>query len=214
MPLLFSDIAGHESLIAVWDITEDLDFFLGHLQLSPQDLQFIASVHPRRALEWTAARMLIRRITGMPVSAICLNDEMGKPYLPGHPNRQISISHSAGRVAVAVSETPIGIDLQVDTPKLQRIAPKFLSDNEMAAIGIPMERAKIHMVWSAKEAMFKLYGKGQVDFRQHLSVKLPDAINSSGTFDGRISLPDLNKHCVFKYLYLDQYLLVYAQYSE
>lgn len=41
----------------------------------------------------------------------------GKPFFPGHPQVHFSISHTAGAAAVAVSDVPVGVDIQhIQTP--------------------------------------------------------------------------------------------------
>lgn len=214
MPIIYRKNTDRDTFIAVWEITEPLDYFQGHLELSPEYEDFLRSVHPKRALEWAASRMLISRITKLPDSVICTNDLTGKPFIPGHPERHISISHSGVRAAVAISGTPVGIDLQIDTPKVERIAPKFLSGSEASSIRTNSGSQGIQLAWSAKEAMFKLYGKGQVDFRKHLGVRLPEKIASSGIFSGWIRKPGVERECHLSYLYLNNYILVQAEYAE
>ena len=86
-------------------------------------------------------------------------DELGKPCLPGS-SLYVSISHSGDCVAAAVSDTPVGIDLQ----ELRRISDvvlrRYFSPAERSWIdgGEPSERAI--RLWTMKEAFGKLLGNG------------------------------------------------------
>ncbi len=103
---------------------------------------------------------------------------------------ELSLSHSGSLVALATSEAKVGIDLQEENPKLERIRKKFVSDKEETLIEQTANSFDpVHFLWCAKEAVFKIHGEnlpfkdieaesiqlaecGQVDFclkdgRQH-----------------------------------------------
>lgn len=55
----------------------------------------------------------------------------GKPYFKGNPI-YFSLSHTAGAVAVVISDSEIGVDLQIVRPISRRVAERYLatdSDN-------------------------------------------------------------------------------------
>jgi phosphopantetheinyl transferase (holo-ACP synthase) len=67
----------------------------------------------------------------------------------------------------------VGIDIEEPTERILRIMPKFLSErerNEFTPHNIELLVETATTLWSAKEAMFKWYGMGEVDFRQHLQI--------------------------------------------
>ncbi len=55
---------------------------------------------------------------------------------------------------------------------------------------------QLHLIWSAKEAMYKAYGRRQLDFKEHISVDLsayhPDAQSAVGRIDTRDTKKDFS----------------------
>ncbi len=95
--------------------------------------------------EWMVKTMLSER-SGLPVDEIAiLRTEKGKPYAEDLP--YFSISHSGEWVVAAVSENPVGIDIEQVRPVDLRLAER---------IGAKPER--FFEEWTAKEAHFKIYG--------------------------------------------------------
>lgn len=91
----------------------------------------------------------------------------GAPYLisPDH-DYSISISHSGSYVALAICEGQygIGVDLQIASDKLARIAPRFMSPMELthyehlvASEELPKACEWLYTVWGLKEAAYKAY---------------------------------------------------------
>lgn len=81
------------------------------------------------------------------------HDENGRPYLEGIPGIYISISHSAEECLLAVSNRPVGIDIEAPREQLQRIAAKFLTPAEQSRG--PHDIGVLLRYWTAKEAVFK-----------------------------------------------------------
>ena len=75
----------------------------------------------------------------------------------------------------------VGVDVEIPVPKILRISDKFLSREEHQLFKVPFsDRQGDHvtsesqlptLLWSAKEAVFKWYGEGAVDFRQHILLE-------------------------------------------
>ena len=88
-------------------------------------------------------------------------DERGKPYLPASC-LHISLSHSGGYAAAAVSDTPVGIDLQevrrISDPVLRR----YFSPAERSWIGTEGSADRAIRLWTMKEAYGKLFGTGVI----------------------------------------------------
>jgi phosphopantetheine--protein transferase-like protein len=106
-----------------------------------------------------------------------------KPYLPGE-QYHFSISHCGDYAAALVSSNHrVGIDIEIPSPRIHSIARKFLSEKEKTYLKTDdklfleqwslKEKAEtefLTFLWSAKESIFKWYGKGQVDFSSHMSL--------------------------------------------
>lgn len=101
---------------------------------------------PRRAAEQAAVRALISRY--LPALALRYRPS-GAPYIE---RGYISVTHARTVAAIAVSDRPVGIDLEYPRPQLLRIASKFLSEDEQRCyVGLPW----LLYAWTAKEAAFK-----------------------------------------------------------
>jgi len=133
---------------------EELISILDNNSIIRNDLLNIKS--ESRIKERLAVNVLLKQMTGkvMEISRL----ESGKPYLE-NSETNISLSHTKGYVAVALSKTKqVGIDIQYITDKIKRIRSRFVSDSEY----IDPENEIIHLllVWSAKETLYKVFGRG------------------------------------------------------
>ena len=96
----------------------------------------------------------------------------GKPEAIHRPEVHLSIAHHNTAdgcwAAVACSDSAIGIDVEAERgDQLQRIARRFLSEPERAALGT--STAELAAAWAIKECMFKAFGPA-LDFRTDLAV--------------------------------------------
>lgn len=121
-----------------------------------------------RRLEWLSVRRLMHELgIKSPIAYL----PSGRPYLKDDA-RHISISHTRGYAAVAISElNPIGIDIEQRTDKVCRVRKKFLSREEKLFSLLAKNNVEAMLVvWTTKEAMFKLIDKPGIDFAEHLHV--------------------------------------------
>lgn len=80
----------------------------------------------------------------------------GAPYLVGCPNEHISISHSERWLLLATDSRPIGVDIEELGEQVQRVRSRFVSDSDERLIHSNCEHLVLHLLWSAKEAAYKL----------------------------------------------------------
>lgn len=92
--------------------------------------------------------------------------EKGKPYLVGK-DAYFSISHSTQWVALAVSDTEIGADIQVISPIRSSVLRRCFTNEEQEWIGSDAER--FTRLWTQKEAYAKYTGRG-------ITAPLPDSV--------------------------------------
>ena len=171
MPLFFQQEVNEHTRLAIWKIAEDEPFFDVPLQRS--------ITHPHKRLQHLAGRYLLRYLfPDFPLSLIQIADTR-KPYLENELFH-FSISHCSDFAAVIVSrQNRVGVDIETLSEKIQRIQHKFLSDDEMEVLNedvhlpaeYPMSNAQLTLIWSCKEAVFKWYGLGNVDFKSHIEVQ-------------------------------------------
>ena len=68
----------------------------------------------------------------------------------------------------------------------------------------------LHVYWGAKEALFKAYGKGELDFRLNIPIDAFDYKNTEGAFKGSVIKDDFNKNFDIYFKKIEHYILVYA----
>lgn len=106
-----------------------------------------------RQREWLSTRALLKQTPYKHEEIVY--DDNGKPGFASK-SKHISISHTAEIAAIAVSDSPIGIDLELDGRNAVTVAKSFLQPQELEALmtSSEPENEALHL-WSAKEAAFK-----------------------------------------------------------
>jgi len=169
MPLFYTHTINEKTRLAIWHITETEDFFRKTISLQ-NDI-----THPHKRLQHLAGRYLLTILEpAFPLHLLMINPSK-KPHLPEGPFH-FSISHCGDFAAAIISETDVvGIDVELITDKLRLIRHKFLSasENELLERTDPAKNdlTLLTSMWSAKEAMYKWYGKGSVDFRKNMIIQ-------------------------------------------
>lgn len=151
--------------LGVWKIGEEETFFRSTVIIEP-DVH-----HPHKRLQHFAGRYLLRQLfPDLPVNEIRIL-ESRKPYIPGNPY-YFSISHCGDFAAAIVSTREhVGIDIENVQPKIGRVAHKFLAPREEEFMS-PQHRLQHQTVcWSAKEAVYKWYGLGGLDFKANMQLQ-------------------------------------------
>ena len=133
-------------------------------------------------------------------------DDFGKPHLKD--GKQISITHSYEFAGVIISDKAVGIDIEKQREKIQRIAHKFVeSEKEF----IDQEEEKIRVltiVWGAKESLYKLYGTAGLSFEQNIHI-MPFDLNIPVTA-GTINYKDRISHYDITFMEFEGFTCVYA----
>lgn len=85
----------------------------------------------------------------------------GKPYLRDYPHVHFNISHSGCLVACAVSDCPIGVDIQEIVPYRPNVAKHVCTPDELLKIETsPNTDIAFTKIWTQKEAYLKMSGVG------------------------------------------------------
>lgn len=176
MPVFFQHPVNQDTRLGIWKIEENEDFFRGNVPLHRE------VTHPHKRLQHLAGRFLLQYLfPDFPYELIRIADTR-KPFLPGE-QYHFSISHCGDYAAAIVSRSSrVGVDVEVPVPRILRIADKFLSPREKEIYGIPANPQSGNdyllptICWSAKEAVFKWYGEGAVDFRSHIQLGEMDPV--------------------------------------
>lgn len=194
---------------AIWKIEEDASFFLERLSLIEVEQQELARIKGMgKRLEWLSSRYLVHLLSGRNERAALLKDEFGKPYIQ-NSSHFISLSHSNKKSAIIAAPFVVGIDLQKIVPKIERIAHKFMRKEELDSLADSTRLEYLHIFWGAKEALYKAYGRKEIDFRKHLSVK-SFSFDNVGQTIGRVQKGNYDKTFTIHYKKIEDYMLVYA----
>lgn len=169
MPLATCEILFPDSKFGLWKIEEDEAWFLSQLHLSDVEHVQLDQLKGHRRLEFLASRTLVHRLTAYKTRIPLEKDSYGKPQLIQTPS-SISISHSRAYAAAIFGKGSFGIDIQHIVEKIERIAHKFMRTEELESILPDNRLAHLHVYWCAKEALYKAYGKRQLDFCKNIII--------------------------------------------
>lgn len=183
MPLFYQHNINETTKLAIWKIEEEESFFLTHVPLQR------TITHPHKRLQHLAGRYLLKYLfPDFPYEEILIADTR-KPYLLNE-QYHFSISHCSNYAAAIVSpDHRVGIDIEKPSEKVTRIMHKFMHENDHIFMSgsYLYNRSPLQLLtvmWSAKEALFKWYSLGEVDFKEHLQL------NSAIVFNGdELQLP-------------------------
>ena len=174
MPII--DYINKSNLVKIitWEVNESNEELLDYLQLNDYRQKKYADLRPKQAREYLGLRACLKELG---VDYDVNYDEKGKPYLP--TDAQISITHSYGKVAVGISEFPIGIDIELSRPhKISNIKNKFVRLDEQEWLPKKDENEYLHIIWGIKEGLYKLNGGNLWNFLHHYRVEAFDLVEN------------------------------------
>ncbi len=162
MPIFFQQQINEFTRLGIWKIEETEAFFQSNVP------QHRAVTHPHKRLQHLAGRYLLQYLfPGFPYNMVQIADTK-KPFLP-NDDFHFSISHCGDYAAAIVStQHRVGVDVEIPTDKVAAIKEKFLSPDELQLLPNQQDINWLTICWSAKESVFKWYGNGKVDFKQHI----------------------------------------------
>ena len=171
MPIFFQHRINETTRLGIWKIEETEEFFKNNV---PQHRDV---THPHKRLQHLAGRFLLQFLfPDFPYALIQIADTR-KPFLPNE-QYHFSISHCGDYAAAIVSsDKRVGIDIEVPSGKADKIKHKFINDEESKIFiqGLYLTT----LLWSAKESVFKWYGDGGVDFKEHIQFKKQHEANET-----------------------------------
>ncbi len=168
MPLIYLAAQPDNMRLAIWEFVKD-DF--SPLEKWLVDTYYSDAIQgaklPKRKREIIGTKLLKRTLGIPPLSY----ESSGKPVTDkGH----VSISHSENLVGIIHADFLVGLDLQKPSEKLYRVRSKFCNKNELEnAKKAEDELINLTLVWSTKEAVYKMFGKN-ISFSKDMSVKVVD----------------------------------------
>ena len=189
MPIFFQQDIDESTKLGIWRIEEEESFFLKHVPLQKE------ITHPHKRLQHLAGRFLLKHLyPAFPVELIKIADT-NKPFLENEASH-FSISHCDNYAAAIVSKTErVGVDVEVPSFKIERIKNKFLNEDELMMLEEVNESLvqnfKLTLMWCCKEAVYKWWSYGGVDFSEKIRLQ-PFQLQPSGCLPVQFHLGNQN----------------------
>ncbi|MES2654501.1 MAG: 4'-phosphopantetheinyl transferase superfamily protein [Bacteroidota bacterium] len=207
MPIISLQNITNEVLLGIWQVTETKAELEEILSQNFHDTSKPVNPAESVGLHWFASRVLVQHLFSSHKIEIH-KDIHNKPtlYIDGE-KYFISISHSHLYVGVMVCKThEIGLDIEQIDDRINRVAHKFMNESEKQ-FGHTIEHKTL--IWSAKEAVYKWYGKRELDFRGNMEVQ-PFVVNNTGTFNCKLHKNETQQVLPVHYYQLDNYFIAYC----
>ena len=125
-------------------------------------------------LAYLLLKRALREEYGIDANPVFGYGEHGKPFLTDYPHIHFNFSHCANAVAVAVSDAPVGIDIESLRAVGSPVVRYAMNDEEIAQIEQAADSTlQFVRLWTMKEAAVKLIGTGITDNLKAV-LQMPD----------------------------------------
>jgi len=193
--LFYQQNINETTKLAIWKIEEPEEFFLAKVPLSRP------IIHPNKRLQHLAGRYLLPFLfPDFPNEEVEIADTR-KPFLPDE-RYHFSISHCSNYAAAIVSSHKrVGVDVELVTSRVEKIKHKFLHPSEVRFVNSQPSSEQVNLLtilWSAKEAMYKWYGLGEVDFSEMMRT-FPFKLKADGEIEAAFMKDDFQKKLTLHY---------------
>ena len=198
----------NEAVIAVWQITETEEE-LKELSATPSDemeeISFIRSESLRK--QRLAVRALLNTLFDEKV--YLSHHDNGKPYLENNPVN-ISITHTEKYVAVILHEEEnVGIDIESLDRDFSAVEKKALSEDEIDDLEDEKRNEQLAIYWCAKEAVFKLLSRYNVDFAEQIEIERFRP-RGEGELEATFTSKNEEEEFDLEYITFDRHVLVWV----
>lgn len=208
MPLAFKIQHDSETTVYVWEITEEIEELQSSVVLREESevrFQNMKSLSHKKG--FLSVRMLLLEAGYTDLDLYY--DEAGKPHLKD--GSFISITHSFEFSGIIISSKNVGIDIEMQRKKIERIAFKFSKSRELEYLSeSPLDRVReLTVIWGAKEAMYKMCNSRSLSFKDDMEIfpfKLEDKSGNSTVISDCGFQLDFN----FWFLEVKGFTIVYA----
>lgn len=210
MPLIHREYISNGE-IGVWRISESIDDLYLMARLTEPDSSAFNEIRaPHRKKEWLTARILLNELTARQTRIGYHND--GRPYAE-NSIFNISISHTSIYVSVFLHSNAVpGIDIELVSRQVGRVATRFLSPDELSSCsdGKELSNFRLLMHWCAKEAIFKMIPLSDIEFATDIHINYHSFISESGTLQGSFEFKTGSVSIPLYYRILGELLIVWG----
>ena len=198
----------NDAEIGVWQITETEEE-LKELSSTPTDemeeISFIRSESLRK--QRLAVRALLN--TMFDDKVYLSHHDNGKPYIENNPIN-ISITHTAKYVAVILHEEEnVGIDIESLDRDFSVVEKKALSEDEIDDLEDEKRNEQLAIYWCAKEAIFKLLSRYNVDFAEQIEIERFRP-RGEGELEATFTSKNDEEEFDLEYITFDRHVLVWV----
>lgn len=210
MPLFRLTVINKDCIWGLWEITESVETLNAQLPPTIHDTQYLASVtHEGKKAESLAVRVLAKHMLHAWDYAYrgIIKDQHDKPYLADLPVH-LSISHTSSYAAVIMHKhQEVGIDIEFIKEKLLKVAHKFLNDQEYEDAGNDLQKLAVY--WSAKEVLYKKYGRRQLSLKEEINIT-PFELYTSGKITGAVEKNGYSRQNKIIYMIIDNLIISFS----
>ena len=222
MALFYSEEISTDTKLAIWKIEESEAFFTQFASM-----QYPIS-HPQKRLQHLAGRYLLQYLfSDFPIHYIQISSS-GKPIIENN-RYNFSLSHCGNFAAAIVSKTKnVGIDIEQKRIAVAKVAHRFLHREEIQMLkhiennyhSTDIESLEntnalfssnidtLTLLWSAKEAIYKWWGIGNLEFNEMIRIDNWQKSNE-GIINARILSNDSIFDLLPNYRFFDDLCLVW-----
>lgn len=123
--------------------------------------------------------LLARRMRVPPRALVFSPGRYGKPYITGPTNTPapaFSLAHTRGCGVIAMADGPVGVDLEVATPRIPgtETLATFLAPEEreqLRAVASAHRARRFARLWTQREAVVKLHGGSVATFAEACVIR-------------------------------------------
>ncbi len=209
MGIFLKRTVNNSSIIGVWDITESVDVLLSQIKLNKEEQErYDCFGNDLRRLHWLSYRNLLKELIPPEEYSHVIYDDCGKPYMENNLHF-LSVAHSGKFSAAIVSKRKqVGIDIEMIHPKIEKVVSKFLSETEKEQITEKDRLEQLFIHWAAKEALYKLYGRKELDFKVNMFIN-PFSYAEKGELIAAIKNEEMDRNFNLHYEKIENYMMVY-----
>jgi 4'-phosphopantetheinyl transferase EntD len=195
--------------LGLWEITEDYETLFRMTYLNGDDIRRLNSFKSfHRKIESLSVRALLQQMT-RPDARIVYNKQSHKPFLDDR-SFNISVSHSHKYTSILLGKNKlVGVDLEYMTHKIEKVAHKFIHKQDVITSNLLTRRKQLYIHWCAKEALFKICDKIDINFHEDLIIK-PFDVNTEGCIVGVVQNDSRYEEFKMHYQIVNNYVWVYC----
>lgn len=209
MGLLVKEYVEDDVLLGIWQINETYQELLEGLVLTDEELKRLKGFRSQgRKLEFLSVRKLLQNLTNQHIEIVYNSSR--KPFLKDG-SYSITISHSNDYTAIMLSKRyKVGLDLEFMSHRISAISHKFINQHEIIVQNGEMTKYHLYIHWCAKEALYKLCDKKDINFKQNLTI-YPFEPAERGVMQGRVNNRFIDEEFDLNYYKDGNYIIVWCK---